>query len=185
MGVQKRKMTVSAQTLSASCIHAKSLLYAFTHSSLQLRPAISIIRALCATLHRRADTHLQRFHVGGTHSSLSKSSVVLQAFYDPVISPKRHRATGDNAICDSVLYHTAHDGNADPCDARRCNQGCPCMERHDACPAFHDRLLESHLRLAQGIAFNHVTSKWALMITSAAALPPLGTHGRDGPPRRT
>ena len=118
-------------------------------------------------------------------TALSKSSVVLQAFYDPVISPKRHRAAGDNAIRDSVLYHTAHDGNADPCDARRCDQGCPCMERHDACPAFHDRLLESHLRLAQGIAFNHVTSKWALMITSAAAplasLPPVGTHGRDGP----
>ena len=39
MGVQKRKMSVSAQTLSTSYIHAKSLLYAFTPSSLQLRPA--------------------------------------------------------------------------------------------------------------------------------------------------
>ena len=61
------------------------------------------------------------------------------------------------------------------------------MERHDACPAFHDRFLESHLRLAEGTVLNHVTSKWALMITSAAApmasLPPVGTHGRNGPAR--
>ena len=45
IGVRKRKMTVSAQTLSASCIHAKSPLYAFTHSSLQLRPA-KVMRVL-------------------------------------------------------------------------------------------------------------------------------------------
>ena len=37
MGVRKRRMTVGAQTLSASCIHVKSPLYAFTRSSLQLR----------------------------------------------------------------------------------------------------------------------------------------------------
>ena len=43
------------------------------------------------------------------------------------------------------------------------------MERHDARPAFHDRLLESHLRLAKGTVLTHVTSKLALMITSAAA----------------
>ena len=39
-----------------------------------------IICALCATLHRRADTHLQRFYVAGAHSSLSKFLVALQAF---------------------------------------------------------------------------------------------------------
>jgi hypothetical protein len=37
--VQKRKVNISAQTLSASYVHAKSLLYAFTRSSLHLRPA--------------------------------------------------------------------------------------------------------------------------------------------------
>ena len=72
------------------------------------------------------------------------------SFYDLAISPKRHRAAGDNAIRDSLLHHPAHNGNADPCDARRRDQGRTCMERHDACPAFHDRFLESHLRLAQG-----------------------------------
>ena len=36
---QKRKRNVSAQTLSASYVHAKSMLYAFARASLHLRPA--------------------------------------------------------------------------------------------------------------------------------------------------
>jgi hypothetical protein len=83
--------------------------------------------------------------------ALSESLVAPQAFYDLVVSPKRRRAVGNNAIRDSVLHH---DGNAHPCHAHSRNQGCTCVERHDARPAFHDRFLESHLSLAQGIPFN-------------------------------
>ena len=72
------------------------------------------------------------------------------SFYDLAISPKRHRAAGDNAIRDSLLHHAAHHGNADPRHARRRDQGRTRVERHDARPAFHDRFLESHLRLAKG-----------------------------------
>jgi hypothetical protein len=35
----RKKVNISAQTLSASYVHSKSLLYAFTRSSLHLRPA--------------------------------------------------------------------------------------------------------------------------------------------------
>ena len=120
-----------------------------------------------------------------------QSLVALPGICDLAISPKRHRATGDNAIRNSVLHHAAYDGNAHPCDARRCDQGRTRVERHNARPAFHDRLLESklesHLRLAEGTVLTHVTPKQALMITSAAtpmaSLPPVGTHGRDGPSR--
>src|ERR1700761_4699437 len=85
-------------------------------------------------------------------------------FYDLAFSPKRHRAAGGDTIRDSVWYHAAHDGNTDPCHVPHCDQGCTCVERHDACPLFHDRFLESHFCLAKGTILNHVTSKQALMI---------------------
>jgi hypothetical protein len=55
-------------------------------------------------------------------TALSRFLVVLQAFYDLVVSPKRRRAAGDNVIRDSVLHHFSRDGNTDTCHVRRHHQ---------------------------------------------------------------
>ena len=71
--------------------------------------------------------------------------------FDLAVSTKRGRTAGDDAIRSPILHHTPHNGNAHSRHARRRDQGRPRVERHDALPAFHDRFLESHLRLAQGL----------------------------------
>ncbi len=88
------------------------------------------------------------------------SLLLLQALRSTVaLTPKRYRVAGDGSIRSPVFYLTAHDGNAHTRHARRRDQGRARVERHDSRPAFHDRLLESHLCLAQGtLVLIHVTA---------------------------
>ena len=69
---------------------------------------------------------------------------------DLAIPSKSYRAQGNCAIRSSIFNHIPHDGNTHPCHACRRYQRRTRVERHVARAALHDRILESHLRLAQG-----------------------------------
>ena len=76
---------------------------------------------------------------------------------DLAIPSKSYRAQGNCAIRSSIFNHIPHDGNAYTRHARRRYQRCARVERHVARAALHDRILESHLRLAQGQSQTQIT----------------------------